>query len=463
VSRNRRLIARVEESSKSSCTSTRNDQTFKKVIRSNMTKRGFLFRCKDGYLEVTVEQANTMKSKCEYFFNVFAHDTTETKDFVLHKPDWTLGTAKALVEVMITGKVNLRDYPACIRFLEAADQVLLLEDIRPLLPPVVKHHTGYDDQTQDAGIAFMLRFMESDFGNFQNSFVLHTSKKMAASTWVSLLHDNIWLGPFEDGIAVKLCQDGGQQHGQQDDVRKRPVCSLLSQLGRISYDVSGFSIESLQVKGEAESIGEALRVKTKEESMGVALALQHICTALRRDIPPSTAYDNRKIYFSRQEFSLRIPVSFLGVMKETIELITKETGARGYMHNKSHLGYYPSCHNGGRRPCPTFFGSFQELNDTLRLFPESEIAKDDKGNTRCALRVCAPNGTNLLRVIAATQHCQENPRTLGVDVEANAYFVVKTVHDMKIMLSYLAGKQTPASTPEQPIEVFDLATYFRAA
>jgi hypothetical protein len=428
-----------------------------------MAQRGFLFRCMDESLEVTAEQANTMKSKCEYFQNVFAHDTTETKDFVLHKPDWTLGTAKALVEVMTLGKVSLRDYPAYTRLLEAADQVLLLEDIRLLLPPVVKHPTGNDDQTQDAAIAFMLRFMESDFGNFQNSFVLHTSKNIAASTWVSLLHDNIWLGPFEDGMAVKLCQEDGQQHGQQEDVRKRPACSLLSQLGRISHDVSGFSIESLQVKSEAESMGEALRVKTREESMGVALALQHICTALRRDIPPSTAYDNRKIHFLRQEFSLRIPVSFLGLTKETIELITKETGAKGYMHNKSNLGYYPSCHNVGGSPCPTFFGSFQKLNDTLRLFPESEIAKDDKGNTRCALRVCAPSGENLLRLIAATRHCKESPGTLGVDVEANAYFVVKTVQDMKIMLSYLAGNQTPAWTSEQPIEVFDLTTYFRAA
>ncbi len=106
----------------------------------------------------------------------------------------------------------------------------------------------------------------------------------------------------------------------------------------------------------------------------------------------------------------------------------------------SSLGYYLNVDVGD--PCATFFGSFQQLNEALRMIPDNLISNkhaSGKSGKSCALRVCAPRDENLLRLLAATQHCQDNPGTLGVDIDANAYFAVKTIGDMKILLSRLAS------------------------
>jgi hypothetical protein len=130
---------------------------------------------------------------------------------------------------------------------------------------------------------------------------------------------------------------------------------------------------------------------------------------------------------------------------------------RAYVHTKSSLGYYLD--GGGGGGCPTFFGSFQQLNEALRMIPDHLISLGDAsaiGGKRCSLRVCAPRDENLLRLLAATQHCQDNPGTLGVDIDANAYFAVKTIGDMKILLSHLASNNSTDLTAQPRVQVVEL-------
>jgi hypothetical protein len=53
-----------------------------------------------------------------------------------------------------------------------------------------------------------------------------------------------------------------------------------------------------------------------------------------------------------------------------------------------------------------------------------------------------PWDEKLLCLLAATQDCPDNPGTLGVDISANEFFAVKTIGDMKILLSHLASNNS---------------------
>jgi hypothetical protein len=93
--------------------------------------------------------------------------------------------------------------------------------------------------------------------------------------------------------------------------------------------------------------------------------------------------------------------------------------------------------------CPTFTGSFKQLKDTLDLLNEEylSIYQDrfsSKKYNSCSLRITAPTHDTMSRLIAACHHCTDNPDSLGADFGYNAMYAIKTVNDMKILLSHLA-------------------------
>jgi hypothetical protein len=165
--------------------------------------------------------------------------------------------------------------------------------------------------------------------------------------------------------------------------------------------------------------------------------------------------------FLHEEFSIRIPVNFCFEVLSLVDKITKQVGVRGYMHSKNSLGYFLEGSNACG--CPTFTGSFAQLHATMSLMPEEIISVYDsrlssaetRGQCkRWSLRVCAPSAATLERLAAACRQCRENPGTLGVSFDSNAYFAVKTIADMKVMLEYLAsGTPCPATFEFKLIEL----------
>ena len=71
----------------------------------------FTIRCgPDGKdVHVSNSQAEQIASKCDYFKHVFAHGTSECEERVLLKPDWTIETTEALVQLITMGKTELQD------------------------------------------------------------------------------------------------------------------------------------------------------------------------------------------------------------------------------------------------------------------------------------------------------------------------------------------------------------------
>jgi hypothetical protein len=51
----------------------------------------------------------------------------------------------------------------------------------------------------------------------------------------------------------------------------------------------------------------------------------------------------------------------------------------------------------------------------------------------------------LSKLLSAITKCEDNPFTLGLDVSANAFFAVKTLADMKLLLHHASGEQQASS------------------
>ena len=72
----------------------------------------------------------------------------------------------------------------------------------------------------------------------------------------------------------------------------------------------------------------------------------------------------------------------------------------------------------------------------------------------------APVPSTLRTLIEATGSCEDNPNTLGVDFDANAYFCIKNMKDMMLMLEALCNTSAHSShahrVPSTSLRLFDL-------
>lgn len=146
-----------------------------------------------------------------------------------------------------------------------------------------------------------------------------------------------------------------------------------------------------------------------------------------------------------EQFWLRVPM-FFGFNPSLIDGICRKTGASGYIHQKSSIGFYLDESNYG--VCPTFTGSFKQLKDTLDILIEIGIPTYRTSSSteckRCSLRIKAPTSDTTSRIIDACRHCADNPNSLGADFRVNALYAIKTVNDMKILLSHLVSDGSKA-------------------
>jgi hypothetical protein len=75
---------------------------------------------------------------------------------------------------------------------------------------------------------------------------------------------------------------------------------------------------------------------------------------------------------------------------------------------------------------------------------------------RVALRIAAPSVDALQKAIDASWACESNPGSIGVDLEANAYFAVKKKDDMISLLKYLAAEGNNSLRAPHKAEDFKL-------
>jgi hypothetical protein len=93
--------------------------------------------------------------------------------------------------------------------------------------------------------------------------------------------------------------------------------------------------------------------------------------------------------------------------------------------------------------CPTFFGTPQQLFEVAATVKQIADKLADKhphltgslSHSKFSLRVAAPSEATLMRLGKAAASLHDNPNTIGLDVDANAFFAVKTLDDMQMLLA----------------------------
>ncbi len=359
---------------------------------------------------------------------MFAHGTRGAEERVILKPDWASSTAKQLVQLLTTGQMSAQEVKSCDReswhlLQEAAQQILLNISLR--VPDFVddRHRVGILNHAQTDLLFNVIEQLngpkvELNFPSSLSDGVGTGCKPISVDNWLTLL---------EQGFAIKKSdepasffqvvaetspppQEAGEPHPELD--------GLLSSLDLDLALSSPMTHEERQYQLQAYS-----------STSSIGTMLNTMCQMLHRhrSVPDVRAY-------SKEEFSLRLPCG-LALIKSLKSL--SKRGLKVKVHRGNTLGYYLGGSN-NLGCCPTVYGNLQKIQAFLNVIPEEMMRPVVTGNSSfisCSLKVCAPSSETLDRLVKATGACKDNPNTLGVDVRSNAFFAVKSVSDMRLLLA----------------------------
>lgn len=383
---------------------------------------GFRLICAKGeVIEVSSKQATVVALNCDYFQNVFRHGTVETKDRVLRKPDWSRSTALSLLQILSEGEAKVRDTTTLTALADAANQTLVEIYVAP---PKAQEGEG-------------VRIDEVPAFSPQSSWIFEGECELTSESWLKLLREN--------GTLIGEGKEGGLM------VRSNGISKEIPEKkNRSGNPVDKFLIffESCLKKETRHFMQVSGATHTSESILATCASLRN---TEKKNVFGEVILSNKK-QFLKEEFSLRIPLSFLSpAPDDLLEALKSKVGVHGYVHKpKSTMGYYLGT-SVRRIGCPTLFGSFRQLCDALLLIPEAVIDKC------CSLRICAPSPDTLSKILTALGLCKDHPGSLGVDIEANAFYAVKTTNDMKKVLSALSLSNNVRAPSDHPCKIFDLS------
>jgi len=378
----------------------------------------FNIQCHDGEkISVSQEQAEILFRKCVYFTNVFRHGTSESKSRTLVKPDWSIETARGLVELLLNEKVDVENISYAKNLLIAADQLLI---------PLAWRPTNFESLQVTAD--YLLPLSDN-----APHFVLTTAPGIA-------INGVLWKTLTSKGVTVTklplsfVYESERPKSTLRRDLRHSKV-SEDSELQRLLAFATNFKSENFENSGSRSQQELLVFFAT---NCSLAKALHVLGSLLYRT--PSIPY--QKTVYS-EVFRIFFPAAISLFGDAIVNKIAKLSGARGYNHTGNSQGYY--C---GGKYCPTFIGTWDQLYKALGSVPSRLLI--DNGQY-CSLQVTEPSLETLEHLVHASYACVANPGTLGVDFGSNAFYAVKTVADMKLLLASLLSHSTPpiANLPEE--------------
>jgi hypothetical protein len=173
--------------------------------------QGFLIKCGEDEEEVivtaeivTAEQFEKMGQNCDYFRNVFAHGTRESRDRILNKPDWSSATTKCIIELASTG-ATVGGVSSYLQLVDAAPQILLeLDDnaAKCWLPSVVEKSSVHRGENFDESLLELCSEIETKKRCLKSTF--ETGKTIGFDSWVNLSSRDIVVADEVTKINVKL-------------------------------------------------------------------------------------------------------------------------------------------------------------------------------------------------------------------------------------------------------------------
>eukprot|EP00980_Cylindrotheca_fusiformis_P012845 scaffold3170_cov128-Cylindrotheca_fusiformis.AAC.5 len=364
---------------------------------------GFLLECMDGeILGITKEQALIIRKESPFFDNCFRHGTVETSEGVLRKPDWPIGIARHIIEVLVKGKTTVPNLQLFQQLIDAGDQACM--DLR--LCSMVNY---IDPLPSRESRAKFLELVDDEH------FCFNFRGNVKSNEWLELLEEGVLLNRKDTNYVVQLCNDEAPNSGSTTP-------RTLAARRKLDTKVSDFVVHA-------------------HRTLDAVLQIQStICSTVKANCtwPPPDEPDQFSIYF---ETSKPVP-------KDHMELIDRLGGGEAFVRtcgdaseSKSTEGY-------------TITGSFDLLLRALKHIVPIPLVDE---NVECSLRIDNPSPDTLGRFINACQKAQDYPSTLGMDAMMGRYFCRKTVYDIHSMLTYLADFSTKSNV-EGNFTIFELSS-----
>eukprot|EP00985_Skeletonema_marinoi_P000911 scaffold368_cov137-Skeletonema_marinoi.AAC.2 len=394
--------------------------------------KGFTIRCRgdnneDEDVVVSDADAQVMANKCEYFQNVFAHGTREAEERVILKPDWASSTVKQLVQILTTGKTFAysRERESFYLLEEAAQQILLNILFRAPAFVAKGQHAGFLNRTQ---IDLLLNTTEQlngpkvevEFEPYVVYGIGNGNKPISIDDWLTLLNQ---------GIAIKKSDELASSFEVVSETSPPEEPSFLNDF------FGSLSLANMRTQGPPAAKAKRYHLQASSSTVSIGKMLNVMCQILHRHRAVSDVRVN-----SQEEFSLRLPCNGVsGIALERSIKLLSSPGLKVKLHKGNSLGYFLGGSN-SFSACPTITGTLPQIQAVLSVIPEDmmETYSGSAGNSAlkwCSLRVSAPCVETLDRLVRAVGACQDNPDTLGVDVRSKAFFAVKSVSDMKLLLA----------------------------
>lgn len=365
---------------------------------------GFVLECRDGEcLGITKEQASQIRESSVFFDNCFRHGTIEASEGVMRKPDWSLGIARHLVEVLAKQQTTVSNLDTFQELMGAADQACL--DLR------LCSMVNYTDPSLSVDSkAKFLDLVDKE----KYCFTFRANVK--SHEWLQLLEEDVLLNRSETNYAVRLWRD---------EAPSREPASPRSAAARRNLDER---ISDFQVHADR-----AIEAVTKIESV-ISQAMRRNCISMPKPV------EEASVYFETSE-----PLS-----KEYHDLIDRLGGGEACIRtcadaseSKNTEGY-------------TIRGSFDVLLRAIQPILQSKEGEADT-TTPCSLRIDYPTPDTLGRFINACYEAKDFPNTLGMDAAMGRYFCRKSIRDIEIILSYLVDFST-TSIVKKGFTVFEYSS-----
>ena len=363
---------------------------------------GFVIECKEGLkVGVSGEQAARLEARCEYFRNVFQHGTRETADRILVKKDWSVVTARIIIETLTTQfrhHVGVTSMHQLLELMEASDHILL--DLR--LCSVINLDEVLSKQETQLFLSLV------DTTSSKSSALFELVAEVDSSSWLTLLRESILLYPQSSVFTVAI---GDSE--ERINKSKRVASPRGSQFTVFGCD----------------------RLATLQKLTNMLRLSQ--CRPLERD---------QNLQLNKLAIPVKSPTQ-----NWYEDFLKTSLGCYFEPHFETYIIKQARNYSGWE--WRSFCGSFSLLyKQYLEMY---EHLKEIKDTELVTLVVVAPSPDTCGRLINACQTCSDYKGTIGWDRHNNCLVVIKSLEDTRCVLEYMADySSSPIVTaPFKLIEV----------
>jgi hypothetical protein len=447
----------------------------------------FIIECNNQEMVfVTSAQGKAVLSRCHYFRDHFLSGWDETEDRILKKPDWTLGIARRLVELLTTGSTWIENDASCFaELVEAAEHV----SVELRLGSLINYYDvlGKEDTTK----FFNMLNLEKYQFKFQAT--------VKSWQWLELMRRGILLLLKSKVIMVKAAP----KIAHKAQTRPAPTKERLNKCDSIRSEFCVYAdgkmnvlLTMLDILNPATTPEEKKKRHTDEEEIRIVY-LSKIYSMRQEDLDmlwrvTSASYttatsEDRKYMESHwrvEDFlkqSLTPPKVHendnrpivherTGSIGDETSACSKSTAMAGTIGSKmlttGHVGgkaLIPKSSEAAKSkpPIPKMIVTVKSdetskassdllhcrtvsCNSFLVLKHLFDSINEGDEDFPASLIVKSPTPDTLGRLINACRACPDKRSELGVDIQKNTYFATKSSKEVKVMLNYLADYSSSA-------------------